>query len=257
MNARLVRQWVQRARRSREAPRALVEALRRLPFEDLGDTRLDTHRRLRRGVPEIILCEGKTPQQLATIGRRMAAAGDLLLLTRLDPQTFQAIQPALPKLRYHPLARLGYQLGRHRPRRRHGLAVVASGGTSDLPVAEEAAVTLEVLGNRTARLYDVGVAGLHRVLSEWSLLQRASVIVVVAGMEGALASVVAGVVACPVLAVPTSIGYGASFQGLAPLLTMLNSCVPGIGVVNIDNGFGAGYLAHLINQAAAGRPPRT
>ncbi len=152
-------------------------------------------------------------------------------------------------LRYDPLARIAYHIPRSRKTLR-GFVVVVTGGTSDLPIAEEARMTLELLGSRTASLYDVGVAGVHRLLSQWRLLRRARVIVVVAGMEGALASVVAGLVRCPVIAVPTSVGYGAHFQGLAPLLTMLNSCVPGIGVVNIDNGFGAAYLAHVIN-----RPP--
>ena len=241
--------WLRRAKRGRPVP-ALIEELRRLPFSDLGVARLDTHRRLRRGIPEVILGEGKTPQQLVRIIRGLSRAGEPVLVTRLEPQVFQEIQGRCPGLRYDPLARLGYQMAGPRPAPR-GLVVVVSGGTSDLGVAEEAARTLELLGSRVSRLYDVGVAGLHRVLGQWTLLRRARAIVVAAGMEGALASVVAGLVRCPVVAVPTSIGYGAGFQGLAPLLAMLNSCVPGVGVVNIDNGFGAGYLAHVIN-----RPPR-
>ena len=242
--------WLRQARNGHRTPRALLEALRRLPFEDLGVARLDTHRRLRRGVPEVIFGEGKRPDQIATIARRLLDAGELVLITRLSPPAFSEIQNRLPGVRYDPVARLAFRAPRGAIRR-SGLTLVLTGGTSDLPIAEEAAVTLELLGSRVERLYDVGVAGVHRLLSYWSRLQRARSIVVVAGMEGALASVVAGLVRCPVVAVPTSVGYGAAFQGLAALLAMLNSCVPGIGVVNIDNGFGAGYLAHLIN-----RPPK-
>lgn len=231
----------------------MIERLKQLPFDNVGFARLDTHRRLRRGLPEIIFCQGKTPAQLITILRRLLQAGELVFLTRLEPGTFEEIAPAFPGLRYDPLSRLGFQpmAARRTPR---GLVAVLSGGTADLPIAEEAAVTLEVLGSRPVRLYDVGVAGLHRLLGQWEVLRRARAIIVIAGMEGALASVVAGLVQCPVIAVPTSIGYGASFQGIAPLLTMLNSCVPGIGVVNIDNGFGAAYLAHVINQPVRARP---
>ncbi len=250
VSERALRRWIGEVRNGRRDPRALLEALQRLPFDHVGIARLDTHRRLRRGVPEVILCEGKAPEHLIRIARRMLHARELLLLTRLDAPTYEAIRAALPQLRYEPLARLAFARTR-RARVGKGLVVVVTGGTSDLPIAEEAACTLEVLGSRVARLYDVGVAGVHRLLDQWRLLRRARAIVVIAGMEGALASVVAGLVAAPVVAVPTSIGYGASFQGIAPLLTMLNSCVPGIGVVNIDNGFGAAYLAHVINQ-----PPR-
>ena len=244
---RRLTQWLRQVRNGHRTPAAFVEALRRLPYEDLGFARLDTHRALRRGLPEVIFCEGKTPQQIIQITRRVARAHDVVLLTRLDPQTFQAIHSALRTLRYDPVARLAHS---RPPARRalKGFVVVVTGGTSDIPIAEEAAVTLELLGSRAHRLYDVGVAGVHRLLGQWRLLQRARAIIVIAGMEGALASVVAGVVRCPVVAVPTSVGYGASFQGIGPLLTMLNSCVPGIGVVNIDNGFGAAYLAHVINQ---------
>ena len=247
VDERRLRHWMREVRRGRRTPRALIDELRRLPFDNLGFARLDTHRRLRRGLPEIVFGDGKTPQQLTRIVRRLIQVGELVLVTRLDPHAFGQMRPALPELRYDPVARLAYQP----PRSHHtlrGLVLIVTGGTSDFPIAEEAAITLEILGSRTARLYDAGVAGVHRLLGQWRLLQRARVIIVVAGMEGALASVVAGLVRCPVIAVPTSIGYGAGFQGLAPLLTMLNSCVPGIGVVNIDNGFGAGYLAHVINQ---------
>lgn len=214
--------------------------------------RLDTHRRLRRGVPEVIFCQGKTPAQLIKLTRRLMGLRELSMLTRLDAGTAAILQQRIPALRYDPVARLGYWVPGKKLSQR-GLVVVTSGGTADLPVAEEAARTLELLGSRTLRLYDVGVAGLHRVLSAVGTLQRARAVVVVAGMEGALASVVAGLVRAPVVAVPTSVGYGASFAGIGPLLTMLNSCAPGIGVVNIDNGFGAGYLAHVINSQANAR----
>jgi hypothetical protein len=242
--------WVREARRGRRPPRALIEALRHLPYDDLGFARLDTHRGLRRGVPEVVFCEGKTPEQLVAITRRLQRADGPVILTRLEPSLFGAIQPRLPGLSYRPAARLAYRRRGVSPSLR-GLVPVVTGGTSDIPIAEEAAVTLELLGSRAVRVYDVGVAGVHRLLDQWALLRRARAIVVIAGMEGALASVVAGLVSCPVVAVPTSVGYGAGFQGLAPLLAMLNSCVPGIGVVNIDNGFGAAYLAHVINH-----PPR-
>ena len=231
--------------------RALQRHRARPPVHHLGFARLDTHRRIRRGVPEIVFGDGKTARQLIQIAQRILKTGELVLITRLEPDRFQEIQRAVPRLRYDPVARLAFHPPSAPPRRR-GLVLVATGGTADLPVAEEAALTLELLGSRCARLVDVGVAGVHRLLGEWALLRRARVIIVVAGMEGALASVVAGLVSCPVIAVPTSVGYGASFHGIAPLLTMLNSCVPGIGVVNIDNGFGAAYLAHIINA-----PPST
>ena len=249
VNEQTLRRWLREVRNGRRTPRALIDELRRLPVENIGIARLDTHRRLRRGLPEIVFGDGKTPQQLTRIIRRLLQADELILVTRLEPDIFREIHPAFPRLRYDPMARLAYQSPRGPTlRKSRGLVVVITGGTSDLAIAEEAAVTLELLGSRAARLYDVGVAGVHRLLSQWRLLHRARVIVVIAGMEGALASVVAGLVRCPVVAVPTSVGYGASFQGIAPLLTMLNSCVPGIGAVNIDNGFGAAYLAHIINQ---------
>ncbi len=171
------------------------------------------------------------------------------MITRLSVHVAESLSAAYPAFSYDPIARLSYRLPAKRKLK--GMVAVVTGGTSDLPVAEEAAVTLGVLGSRAIRLYDVGVAGVHRVLSQWRLLQQARAVIVIAGMEGALASVVAGLVSVPVIAVPTSVGYGASFQGIAPLLAMLSSCVPGIGVVNIDNGFGAAYLAHIINA-----PPR-
>jgi len=252
MTEQRLRRWLRAARNGRQAPNALIDELRRLPFEQAGAVRWDTHRRLRRGLPETVFCPGKTPAQLITIARRMIRARELVMMTRLDPEAFETIHPAVPQLRYDPIARLAFVPPRGR-RTLRGLVVLATGGTADLPIAQEATLTLELLGSRVARLYDVGVAGVHRLLSQWPLLRRARVIVVIAGMEGALASVVAGLVSCPVIAIPTSVGYGASFHGIAPLLTMLNSCVPGIGVVNIDNGFGAAYLAHIINQPPAHR----
>lgn len=250
MDGTQLKHWIQDVRGGRRSPRALVEELRRLPFDNLGFAKLDTHRSLRRGLPEVIFGEGKTPAHLRQLIRRLARHGEPVLVTRVVPETAEALRRAIPLLRYAPLARLAYLAPSH-PRRLHGLVPVVTGGTSDVPIAEEAACTLTLLGSRCAKLYDVGVAGVHRLLAHWALLRRARAIIVVAGMEGALASVVAGLVACPVVAVPTSVGYGASFQGIAPLLTMLNSCVPGVAVVNIDNGFGAAYLAHVIN-----RPPR-
>ena len=247
VDAQRLRRWVREVRTGRRSPQALIDELRHLPFENLGFARLDTHRRIRRGVPEAILCEGKSPEQLLHIVRRVLRAREMALLTRLDPDLYAQLRTHVPSLRYDPAARIAYQPSRSR-RLLRGLVVVVTGGTSDVPIAEEAVVTLGILGSRAARLYDVGVAGVHRVLSQWRLLRRARAIIVIAGMEGALASVVAGLVSCPVVAVPTSIGYGASFHGIAPLLAMLNSCAPGIGVVNIDNGFGAAYLAHIINQ---------
>jgi len=241
-----LRRWLREVRDGRRTISGVVDALKRLPMDRAGGARLDTHRRLRRGLPEVVFCEGKTPDQLLRITRRLMAHRELVLLTRLDTAVAEGLQRRVPQLRYDPLPRLGYWLPQRRLARQ-GLVVVVSAGTSDVPVAEEAARTLELLGSRMVRLYDVGVAGLHRILESFKLLQRARAIVVVAGMEGALPSVVAGLVRCPVIAVPTSVGYGANFAGVGPLLTMLNSCVPGIGVVNIDNGFGAGYLAHVIN----------
>jgi NCAIR mutase (PurE)-related protein len=210
------------------------------------DVRLDTDRHRRRGIPEIIFGAGKSAAQIIRMARRLQQHRQPVLITRLEPALFPAIQAAVPRVRYDAMARLAYEdrAPRHALK---GLVVVTTAGTADIPVAEEARRTLLWLGSRAVPLFDVGVAGIHRVLQQQTLLRRARVIIVVAGMEGALASVVGGLVRCPVIAVPTSVGYGANFQGLAPLLTMLNSCAPGVGVVNIDNGFGAAYLAHLIN----------
>ena len=245
LTERALRRWVGEVRSGRRSSSDLLNELRRLPFENLGFARLDTHRALRKGVPEIIFGPGKHPEQLVRIVRRFEAMGQLAAITRLEPSVFERIAPELPRLRYVPVARIAFAAPPG-TRRLRGCVPVVSGGTSDLAVAEEAAVMLELLGSRAVRVYDVGVAGVHRLLERWELLRRGRAIVVAAGMEGALPSEVGGLVRCPVIAVPTSVGYGASFAAIAPLLTMLNSCAPGVGVVNIDNGFGAGYLAARI-----------
>jgi hypothetical protein len=225
----------------------VLAALRAAPFEDLGYARLDTHRAVRQGFPEVILGLGKSAAQIAGIAEKLVARGQALLVTRADAHAFEAVRARVPAATYHETAR-AITLTQGQVPEGKGTVLIACAGTSDLPVAEEAAVTLEVMGNRIDRLYDVGVAGLHRLLSEHQRLQAARVIVVVAGMEGALPSVVAGLVDVPVIAVPTSVGYGASFGGVAALLGMLNSCANGVSVVNIDNGFGAACMASLINH---------
>ena len=224
-----------------------LEQLRLLPYEDLGFATLDHHRALRRGFPEVVFCQGKTPEQSAAIVARLAERSPVVLGTRATPETFAAVLERVPDARYHETPRaITVERGEREP----GLAgvTVVSAGTSDQPVAEEAVLTAEVMGHRVERIYDVGVAGLHRLLARLDDLRRAHVVIVVAGMEGALPSVVAGLLDVPVIAVPTSVGYGANFGGLAALLGMLNSCSSGIGVVNIDNGFGAGQLAAMINR---------
>jgi NCAIR mutase (PurE)-related protein len=226
-----------------------VERLRGLPYEDLGFAALDNHRSLRTGFPEVVLGEGKTAEQIATITTRLAAGHETVLVTRASIEAYHAVKEALPDAAYHADAR-AITLDRSAREKRPGV-VVCCAGTSDVPVAEEAAVTAEIMGSAADRMYDVGVAGLHRLLDKLQRLRAARAIVVVAGMEGALPSVVAGLVAAPVVAVPTSVGYGASFGGLAPLLAMLNACAAGVSVVNIDNGFGAGYLAAVINRQSA------
>jgi NCAIR mutase (PurE)-related protein len=225
----------------------IVTALRAAPFEDLGFARVDTHREIRQGFPEVILGIGKSAAQVAAIAGRIVARGQPLLVTRAQPDMHEAVRALAPEAAYHAQARLITLAQGSIPRGR-GTIVVACAGTSDLPVAEEAAITAEFMGNTVDRLYDVGVAGLHRLLSEQSRLQHARVLIVVAGMEGALPSVVAGLVKVPVIAVPTSVGYGANYGGVAALLAMLNSCANGVTVVNIDNGFGAACTASLINH---------
>jgi NCAIR mutase (PurE)-related protein len=228
---------------------AAMHALRKLPFEDLGYARIDYHRCLRNGVPEVIYCAGKTLPQIQGIAQRLAHHHVNVLATRASQEVYAGVKEVVPDCEYHEEARI--IVLKPRPVERVGLMAVVSAGTSDIPVAEEAAITAEVLGNQVKRLYDVGVAGIHRLLNHCDDLFRANVAVVVAGMEGALASVVGGLVSCPVIGVPTSVGYGASFGGVAALLSMLNSCASGVSVVNIDNGFGAGYQGNLINKIAA------
>ena len=225
----------------------LLESMRSSAFEDLEFARIDHHRAIRKGFPEVIYGEGKTTEQITEIAIRTIGAGHRLLVTRTDRETFAALQNRVDGLVFHETARLISQTIDEQPTG-HGSVLIVSGGTCDLAVAEEAAITAEVMGNRVTRLYDVGVAGLHRLLSQHSTLEQARVIIVVAGMEGALASVVGGMVSAPVIAVPTSVGYGASFGGIAALLSMLNSCANGVTVVNIDNGFGAGAFASIVNQ---------
>jgi NCAIR mutase (PurE)-related protein len=216
-------------------------------FCDLGFAKLDLDRQRRRGFPEVIYCPGKTREYLKKISQQLLKNKQDLLLTRLDKNTFTYLKKSIPRLKYNPLARTACLLQKPKVTKK-GLVVVISAGTADIPVAEEAAATLEAMGNKVQKVYDVGVAGVHRIMASREVMRRAQVIIVIAGMEGALASLVSGLVSCPVIAVPTSCGYGANFGGLSSLLTMLNSCSPGVAVVNIDNGFGAGYFASLINR---------
>ena len=235
-------------------PEAALGLLAQAPYEDIGYAKIDHHRALRNGSGEVIYGAGKTAEQIAGIvGRMIDAGGEHILITRMDAEKAGFVAKAAP-LFYDPLSRVGIANRVERPL--VGSVVVASGGTSDLPVCEEAALTAETLGSRVTRLYDVGVAGLHRLLSHLDELQSARAVVAVAGMEGALASVVGGLVDCPVVAVPTSVGYGANFGGLSALLSMLNACASGICVVNIDNGFGAGYLANRINRMKGIEEPK-
>ncbi len=245
MNTARLTHLLQQVRTGRLSIEEALERLRSLPYEDLGFAKIDHHRTLRKGFPEVVYCEGKTPRQVTQIIGRLAAHGGVVLASRASAEVYQAVAAHFPKARYEETARM-IVLGKPARAARTKPIVIVSAGTADMPVAEEAAATAEAMGRKVERLYDVGVAGLHRLLEHREVLFRARVIIVVAGMEGALASVVGGLVKAPVIAVPTSVGYGASFQGLAALLTMLNCCAPGVAVVNIDNGFGAGYLAAMI-----------
>ncbi len=225
----------------------LLDALRARPFEDLGFAKVDHHRAVRQGFPEVVLGLGKTPAQIAAISAEIVRRGSTLLVTRVSAEAYEAVKAAVPDARHLPEARL-ITLRQQDVAPGNGPLLVVAAGTSDLPVAEEAACTAELMGNEVQRMYDVGVAGIHRLLHQRERLDQARVVIVVAGMEGALPSVVGGLVSVPVIAVPTSIGYGASFGGLSALLGMLNSCASGVAVVNIDNGFGAAYIASLINH---------
>ena len=231
-----------------------LQRLRSLPFEDLDFAHVDHHRHLRCGFPEVIFCPGKTPQQICSIFERLLASGGNVLATRAEPNVYLAVFARFPRAQYNELART-ITLTQATPAEPIGRVVIVSAGTSDIPVAEEANQTAQVMGAATETIYDVGVAGLHRLLAHSQQIQQANAVVVVAGMEGALPSVVGGLVSVPVIAVPTSIGYGASFGGVAPLLTMLNSCASGVAVVNIDNGFAGGYLGALINRLAVQGSP--
>jgi NCAIR mutase (PurE)-related protein len=238
---------LRRVRDGETPPEEAVLALKKQPFEDLGYAKIDHHRQLRHGVPEVIFGGGKTAEQIIGILKAMRGGGyDCVMITRLDPEKARAVNGAI-SIDYHPIPAMGVCGALPAPSTT-GVIAVAAAGTSDMPVAEEAALTAEALGNRVERFYDVGVAGLHRLLSKLDGLMSARVVVAIAGMEGALATVVGGLVDCPVVAVPTSVGYGANFGGLAALLSMLNSCAGNVSVVNIDNGFGAGYLASIINR---------
>ena len=250
MDIKNLRQTLENVRNGRITLDDAMERLKSLPFEDIQFAKIDNHRCIRTGVPEVIYSQGKTVDQVQGIVRRIMAHHDNILATRAGREIYEGIREITEDCIYHDLARI--VVIKPRPVQKVGNIAVVCAGTSDIPVGEEATVTAEVLGNRVQRIYDVGVAGLHRLLSVREELFKARVAVVIAGMEGALASVVGGLVSCPVIGVPTSVGYGASFGGIAALLSMLNSCASGVSVVNIDNGFGAGYQASLINKMATG-----
>jgi pyridinium-3,5-biscarboxylic acid mononucleotide synthase len=247
LNADSVRKLFHQVRRGTLSPDQAVDRLRHLPFEDLEFAKVDHHRALRCGMPEVILGQGKAPAQMAHIFSRLAQHGGNILATRASEEQLAAVQKKVPQVEYRALAR-AIVLERDKKKYGKGIIAVVSAGTSDIPVAEEAVVTAEMMGNDVEHLYDVGVAGIHRLMANRASLTRARVVIVCAGMEGALPSVVGGLVGVPVIAVPTSVGYGAAFAGLAALLGMMNSCASNVSVVNIDNGFGAGYVAALINR---------
>lgn len=245
MTREMILQLLESVQAGATTPAAAMHELARMPYEDAGFARIDHHRALRLGLPEVIYAAGKTPEQVAEIFVRMAAAGGSVLATRASVEAFDAVRERVPEAEYHATARL---IGLGRQKGDAGSVAVVCAGTSDLPVAEEAATTAEYLGCSVARIWDVGVAGLHRILAARESLSTARAVIVCAGMEGALPSVVGGLVAAPVIAVPTSVGYGAAFGGVAALLGMLNSCSPNVCVVNIDNGFGAAYVAAMVVQ---------
>jgi NCAIR mutase (PurE)-related protein len=247
LNAESIRKLFEQVRQGGLSPDEAVERLRHLPFEDLGFAKVDHHRALRAGMPEVIFGENKTPKQVADIFFRLAKHGGNVLATRVNEKQFAAVKKRVRAARYRKLAR-AITLQRDPKKYGKGRIAVVSAGTSDIPVAEEAVATAEVMGNEVQHFYDVGVAGIHRLLANREALSKARVVIVCAGMEGALPSVVGGLVGVPVIAVPTSVGYGAAFKGLAALLGMMNSCASNVSVVNIDNGFGAGYVASLINR---------
>ena len=227
--------------------RAAFKKLEHFPYHDMGFAKIDFHRAVRKGFPEVIFAPGKRDEDIAGIAKRITESGNTLLITKASRRIYDNLSAQVPGLEFNEIARMVFWRGK-KARPRKSPVMIITAGTSDIPVAEEAALTLELMGNRAQRLYDVGVAGIHRVIGNIPAIKKAKVIIVVAGMEGALASIIGGLAACPVIAVPTSVGYGASFGGLSPLLTMLNSCAPGVCVMNIDNGFGAGYFAGMINR---------
>lgn len=229
------------------SPKEALHILKDYPYQDLVFAKIDHHRELRKGFPEIIYGPGKTDDQILKIAQEIINKGSNLLITKVGPEVFKKLKKKIPKAHYNSLAKAIY-LKQKKPILGGGKIVIITAGTSDIPIAEEAVVTCDVLGNKIEKIYDIGVAGLHRLFGEYEKIKKAKVIITVAGMEGALPSVIAGIFKIPIIAVPTSVGYGASLKGLAALLAMLNSCPGGVGVVNIDNGFGAGYLASLINH---------
>jgi NCAIR mutase (PurE)-related protein len=247
MNQEQLRALLEAVRAGGMEVEAALDRMRHLPFEDLGFAKVDHHRALRQGMPEVIFAQGKTPEQVVEIASRLIGQMPNVLITRADAATAERLRAAVPEAEYFPLSG-ALRVWRDRSLRGKGKIAVVSAGTSDIFVAEEAQITAEVMGNQVETVFDIGVAGIHRLMSNRERLMQARVIVVCAGMEGALPSVVGGLVSCPVIAVPTSVGYGASFHGLAALLGMLNSCASNVTVVNIDNGFGAGYVASIINQ---------
>jgi pyridinium-3,5-biscarboxylic acid mononucleotide synthase len=238
---------LERVRSGALSPSQAMDALKDYPYEDLGFAKIDHHREIRKGFPEVVYGLGKTDEQIVRIARAIIAKGSSLLVTRIGPASFAKLKRAVPKASYNKHGAIAFLRSRP-PLPGKGKIFILTAGTSDMPVAEEAFVTCQMLGNEAERAYDVGVAGLHRLLGEYERIKGARVIITCAGMEGALPSVVAGLFSVPIVAVPTSVGYGASFKGVAALLAMLNSCPGGVGVVNIDNGFGAAYLASLINH---------
>ena len=250
MQAEALRSLLKEVRAGSRTVESAIDQLRDLPFEDLGHARLDHHRALRTGFPEVVFCEGKSVERIVEILERLAQKHSSVLATRASREVYDAVVSRLPQANYFTDARI-IQLGVNGGEPTKTTVLVVCAGTADVPVAEEAAVTASALGSRVEKLYDVGVAGVHRLLAARDRLNAANVIIVVAGMDGVLPTIVGGLVAAPVVAVPTSIGYGTGLGGTAALMTMLNACAPGIAVVNIDNGFGAGYLAHLINARRA------
>jgi NCAIR mutase (PurE)-related protein len=248
MDFRKLEDLLKKVRSGRTSIQEAMAQLKSLPFEDLGYARIDHHRSLRKGFPEVIWGEGKTSGQILSIMKQLKGKGQNILITRLERKKAVAVQQVFPKSQYYPQSKVLTYLTHPVKSEGKGTILVLTAGTTDIPVAEEAAVTSQFMGNRVETLYDVGVAGIHRLLSERERLEAARVLIVVAGMEGALPSVIGGLVDRPVIAVPTSVGYGTSFGGITALLAMLNSCASGVAVVNIDNGFGAGYMASLINR---------